>query len=47
MEKSTEQLTTLSASGCELVAAIPIANTRNDNLATGTSNIVYICRKPE
>jgi hypothetical protein len=47
MENNMDKLKAMSAAGCDVIAALPIAGTRNDNVASGTMNILYICRKPQ
>src|SRR5450755_1417817 len=47
MENNMDKLKAMSAAGCDVIAALPIAGTRNDNAASGTTNILYICRKPQ
>ena len=47
MENSMNKLNRLSNAGCDVISAMPIAGKRNDNIASGTIYILYICRKPE
>ncbi len=47
MDDTMKYLEQESNAGCEVITALPIAGTRVDNVAMGTVNILYICRKPQ
>lgn len=47
LDAVSNQLTDLASKGCEVTSAVPYHATRNDNLSTGTSNIIYILRCPK
>ena len=47
MEKIVATLGTYSQKGWELVAIVPVASSRNDNIATGTRGLLAILRKPK
>jgi hypothetical protein len=47
LENIANQLGEFSQKGWELVAAFPVAQSRNDNIATGTKAMVAILRKPK
>lgn len=47
MEDAMRALKAATDSGYEVIAALPIAGQRNDNIAMGTTHILYICRKPQ
>jgi hypothetical protein len=46
-DKASEIMDKMAAKGAELVAVVPFAGTRNDNIGTGTIVFLYVIRYPK